>query len=178
MIHDDKYTLFNSFIWINLTKYLMYEIWNLTFYTSASVSSHNLSCAVSCPNIFVLNTNETVLPAAFTASSCEKFTEVIPWFGDKLGLSNAGTKFRNISPTPSVTSLPPLPPLPWKKQKRCINSAFQERGRLKKSGNFQKTRKNVLVLGYANIEAQFTIIIQTDSQVPLKLITIIQPFKW
>ena len=79
------------------------------------MSSHNLSCAVSCPNIFVLNTNETVLPAAFTASSCEKFTEVIPWFGDKLGLSNAGTKFRNISPTPSVMSLPPLPPLPWKK---------------------------------------------------------------
>ena len=156
----------------------MYEIWNLTFYTSASVSSHNLSCALSCPNIFVLNTNETVLPAAFTASSCEKFTEVIPWFGDKLGLSNAGTKFRNISPTPSVMSLPPLPPLPWKKQKRCINSAFQERGRLKKRGNCQKTRKNVLVLGYANIEAQFTIIIQTDSQVPLKLITIIQPFKW
>lgn len=142
MLHDDKYTLFNSFIpWfqlknirINLTKYLMYEIWNLTFYTSASVSSHNLSCAVSCPNIFVLNTNETVLPAAFTASSCEKFTEVIPWFGDKLGLSNAGTKFRNISPTRSVMSLPPLPPLPWKIQKRCINSAFRERGRLKKRG--------------------------------------------
>ena len=41
------------------------------FNTGASVFSHNLPCAVSCPNIFVLNTNETVLPAAFTASSCE-----------------------------------------------------------------------------------------------------------
>ena len=43
----------------------------------------------------------------------------------------------------------------------------------KKGAIVKKTSKNVLALGYANIEAQFTIIIQTDSQLRLKLITII-----
>ena len=82
----------------------------------------------------------------------------------------------------------PLPPL------SCLSSRFLpslEKNRRdvstlhfgnevvsKKEAIVKKTRKNVLALGYANIEAQFTIIIQTDSQVPLKLITIIQPFKW
>ena len=151
----------------------MYEIWNLTFYTSASVSSPNLSCAVSCPNIFVLNTNETVLPAAFTASSCEKFTEVIRWFGDKLGLSNAGTKFRNISPTPLSCLSPRFLPSLEKNRRDVSTLHFGNEVVSKKEAIVKKTRKNVLALGYANIEAQFTIIIQTDSQVRLKLITII-----
>ena len=86
MLHSSSTHLFPGFN----KKYLkkldeIFDVWNLTFYKSASVSSHNLSCAVSCPNIFVLNKNETVLPAAFTASSCEKCTEVIPRFGDELG---------------------------------------------------------------------------------------------
>jgi len=38
---------------------------------------HDLSCVVSCPNVLVLNTNDTVLPASVTASSCQRFSQVI-----------------------------------------------------------------------------------------------------
>ena len=139
------------------------------------MSSHNLSCAVSCPNIFVLNTNETVLPAAFTASSCEKFTEVIHWFGDKLGFYRCITLALSFGtfPLPPLSCLSPRFLSSLEKYRRVVSTLHFGNGVVSKKEAIVKKRGGMFWQTYANIEAQLRIIIQTGLEVPLKLITIL-----
>ena len=99
------------------------------------------------------------------------FTGVISWFGDKLGF------YRGITLTLSFGTFP-LPPLSYlvpllsqKTTEDMYQLCISGKGSCQKRGNRQKNEEEYAGR-YANIEAQLRILIQTDLEVPLKLITI------